>query len=136
MTIAAKEPREFEPEDYSALESEMLALAEAELRDAYKITQKAERYAAVDAVKAKVMDALVPADGEAKFDPEKVKAVFKEVQAKIVRWNILDTGRRIDGYEWVPGRITNHVPSPLEGPARDAAVAQWNALRDCTGLAA
>src|SRR5690606_17293178 len=27
----------------------------------------------------------------------KVKAVFKEVQAKIVRWNILDTGTRIDG---------------------------------------
>jgi poly-gamma-glutamate capsule biosynthesis protein CapA/YwtB (metallophosphatase superfamily) len=44
------------------------------------------------------------------------------------------TGRRIDGYEWVPGRIVDRVPRPLEGPARDEAIAQWNALRDCTGL--
>ena len=43
------------------------------------------------------MDALCPAEGEAKFDPEKVKAVFKDAQAKVVRWNILDTGKRIDG---------------------------------------
>src|SRR6188768_387626 len=50
--VAAKEPRDFQPEDYSALESEMLGLAEGELREAYKITQKADRYAAVDAVKA------------------------------------------------------------------------------------
>ncbi len=68
-----------------------------ELRDAYKFTRKQDRYAAVDAVKAKVMAELVPAEGEAKFDPEKVKSVFKDVQAKIVRWNILDDGKRIDG---------------------------------------
>src|SRR5690606_8052539 len=64
--VAAKEPREFEPEDFSALENEMLALAEAELRDAYKITEKAARYAAVDAVKAKVKAHFLPEEGEAK----------------------------------------------------------------------
>jgi len=94
---AAKEPRDYQPADVSEVEQAVLAIAEADLREAYKITKKQDRYAAVDAVKAKVMDALVPAEGEAKFDPEKVKAVFKEVQAKIVRWNILDTGHRIDG---------------------------------------
>ncbi|MBA1155180.1 polyribonucleotide nucleotidyltransferase [Microvirga mediterraneensis] len=94
---AAKEPRDYQPADVSEVEQAVLAIAEADLREAYKITRKQDRYAAVDAVKAKVMDALVPADGEAKFDPEKVKAVFKEAQAKVVRWNILDTGTRIDG---------------------------------------
>ena len=94
---AAKEPRDFQPADVSDVEKAVLEIAEKDLREAYKITKKQDRYAAVDAVKAKVMDALCPAEGEAKFDAEKVKAVFKEVQAKIVRWNILDEGKRIDG---------------------------------------
>jgi polyribonucleotide nucleotidyltransferase len=94
---AAKEPRDFQPADVSDVEKAVLEIAEADLREAYKITKKQDRYAAVDAVKAKVMEALVPAEGEAKFDPEKVKAVFKDAQAKVVRWNILDTGTRIDG---------------------------------------
>jgi len=95
--VAAKEPREFEPEDFSALENEMLGLAETELRTAYKITEKAARYAAVDAVKAKVKAHFLPEEGEAKYSPEEIGAVFKHLQAKIVRWNVLDTKSRIDG---------------------------------------
>jgi polyribonucleotide nucleotidyltransferase len=94
---AAKEPRDYQPADSSEVEKAVLAIAETDLREAYKITKKQDRYAAVDAVKAKVMAELLPADGEPKFEPEKVKAAFKEVQAKVVRWNILDTGSRIDG---------------------------------------
>ncbi|MBJ6127690.1 polyribonucleotide nucleotidyltransferase [Microvirga splendida] len=94
---AAKEPRDYQPADMSEVEQAVLAIAEKDLREAYKITKKQDRYAAVDAVKAKVMAELLPADGEPKFEPEKVKAAFKEVQAKVVRWNILDTGSRIDG---------------------------------------
>ncbi len=94
---AAKEPRDFNPPDLSEIEKEMLGLAEADLRQAYKITVKQERYAAVDAVKAKVMAAFLPEGQEPRFEKEKVGAVFKELQAKIVRWNILDTGGRIDG---------------------------------------
>jgi len=94
---AAKEPRDYQPADMSEVEKAVLAIAEKDLREAYKITKKQDRYAAVDAVKAKVMAELLPADGEPKFDPEQVKAVFKEAQAKVVRWNILDEGKRIDG---------------------------------------
>jgi polyribonucleotide nucleotidyltransferase len=94
---AAKEPRDYQPADVSEVEKAVLAIAEKDLREAYRITKKQDRYAAVDAVKAKVMAELLPADGEPKFDPEKVKAVFKEAQAKVVRWNILDEGTRIDG---------------------------------------
>ncbi|WP_279482705.1 polyribonucleotide nucleotidyltransferase [Aureimonas sp. SK2] len=95
---AAKEPREHNVPDHSALEGEMLSIAEGELRDAYKNTDKQARYAAVDAVKAKVMAHFLPEGAtETKFSKEEVGAVFKELQAKIVRWNILDTKSRIDG---------------------------------------
>ncbi|RVU13883.1 polyribonucleotide nucleotidyltransferase [Methylobacterium oryzihabitans] len=94
---AAKEPRNFQPADNAEVEKAVLEVGEAELREAYKKTVKQERYAAVDAVKAKVMAALVPAEGEARFEAEKIKAAFKEAQSKVVRWNILDTGSRIDG---------------------------------------
>ena len=95
--LAAKEPREFEPEDQSALETEMLGIIEADLREAYKNTDKQTRYAAVDAAKAKVKAHFIPEDGEARYTPEQVGAVFKSLQAKVVRWNILDTKTRIDG---------------------------------------
>lgn len=95
--VAAKEPRDFTPEDHSELEAEMLGIAEAELRTAYKNTQKAERYAAVDAVKAKVKAHFFPEGVEPKYSAEVIGAVFKHLQAKIVRWNILDTSSRIDG---------------------------------------
>src|SRR5690606_33987099 len=90
-------PREFDPEDMSALEGEMLSMIETELRDAYKNTDKQTRYAAVDAAKAKVKAHFLPLEGEARFTPEQVGSVFKSLQAKVVRWNILDTKTRIDG---------------------------------------
>ncbi|PPD42705.1 MAG: polyribonucleotide nucleotidyltransferase [Methylocystis sp.] len=94
---AAKDPRDLVIADTSAVAAAVAAVAEAELREAYKHTVKQERYAAVDAVKAKVTAALFPEGGEAKFTKEEVGAAFKELQAKVVRWNILDTGIRIDG---------------------------------------
>jgi polyribonucleotide nucleotidyltransferase len=94
---AAKEPRDYEPADLAAVEAEVLRIAEADLRAAYRKTVKQERYAAVDLAKAKVLAELLPTESEARFQPEQVKTAFKEVQAKVVRWNILDTGGRIDG---------------------------------------
>jgi polyribonucleotide nucleotidyltransferase len=94
---AAKEPRDFEPADLSTVEQAVLGIAEGDLREAYRRTVKQERYGAIDVVKQKVVEALCPAEGEQKFSPEQVKAAFKEVQAKVVRWNILDEGARIDG---------------------------------------
>ncbi|KAB2882826.1 MAG: polyribonucleotide nucleotidyltransferase [Pseudorhodoplanes sp.] len=93
---AAKEPRDFNPEDKSALEKEMAALVESELRAAYSIAGKMERHDAVDAAKAKAMAHFCPEEAP-KYDKLAVAAVFKELEAKIVRNNILDTGRRIDG---------------------------------------
>src|SRR5690348_4797089 len=94
---AAKEPREVTPIDNSEIEKEMLGLAEPELRKAYAIPVKQERYAAVGAVKEKVMAHFFPEGQEPKYDKLRVADVFKELEAKIVRWNVLATGNRIDG---------------------------------------
>ena len=95
---AAKEPRDFTADDYSDLEKQMLKVAEADLRAAYKITDKQARYAAVDAAKDKVKNYFLPNGAEATmWSAEQVGVVFKDLQAKIVRWNILDTKSRIDG---------------------------------------
>ena len=64
---AAKEPRDLVVADKSDVEAAVRKIAEAELREAYKITAKQERYNAVDAVKAKVLGELFPEGGEAPF---------------------------------------------------------------------
>ncbi len=96
--VAAKEPRDHQVKDLSELEKTMLGLVEDELRAAYKNVDKQARYAAVDAAKAKVKATLLPEGAEeTTWTSEQVATVFKELQAKIVRWNILDTASRIDG---------------------------------------
>jgi polyribonucleotide nucleotidyltransferase len=94
---AAKEPRELAVADNAALEKKILGLAEKDLRAAYSIPQKMERQTAVADVKAKVMAHFFPEGAEPEYDKLRVGGVFKELEAKIVRWNILDTGKRIDG---------------------------------------
>ena len=95
--LAAKEPRDFTAPDFSALEAEVLAIAEADLRAAYQITEKASRYAAVDAANAKVKEAFAAKIEAGELTKEELGEVVHNLQAKIVRWNILDTGSRIDG---------------------------------------
>jgi polyribonucleotide nucleotidyltransferase len=102
---AAKEPRQFDIPDTSKLEKEMLGIVEADLRKAYAIPRKAERQDAVAAIKKKAMAHFFP-DGN--DNPERpmqlVAGVFKDLEAKIVRWNILDTSKRIDGRDLVTVR--------------------------------
>ncbi|MDB5612975.1 MAG: pnp [Devosia sp.] len=95
--LAAKEPREFHAPDYSALEAEVLKVAETDLRAAYKITDKAQRYAAVDAAKKSVKAAFASKVEAGEVSAEALSEVIHTLQAKIVRWNVLDTGLRIDG---------------------------------------
>ena len=95
---AAKEPRDFTAPDHSELEAEMLAMCEADLRAAYKNTDKAARYAAIDEVKDKVKAHFAPAEGEEpRYASDVIGAVFKTLQAKVVRGAILETKSRIDG---------------------------------------
>src|ERR1700752_2582943 len=95
---AAKEPREVAVADNAALEKEMLKLIEKDLRAAYAVPEKVERHKAIDAAKQRVMGHFSPPDvAEPKYLAPQVASVFKDLEAKIVRWNILDNGTRIDG---------------------------------------
>ena len=102
--VAAKEPRDFTTPDHSELEGKILKLVEAELRDAFTTPAKQERQNKVSAAKAKVMDAFCGEGVAEPLAPTLVGGVFKEVEAKIVRWNILDTKKRIDGRDLVTVR--------------------------------
>src|SRR6201987_6466899 len=95
---AAKEPRELVVLDSASLEKEMLKLIEKDLRAAYAVPEKVERHKAIDAAKERVMGHFSPPDvAEPKYPALQVASVFKDLEAKIVRWNILDSGARIDG---------------------------------------
>ena len=93
---AAKEPRDLVTVDKSAAAKAVADIAEHALRAAYTHTAKQERYKAIDAVKAKVTAALLPVTG-ATLSKEHVNEAFHDLQSKVVRFNILDHGIRIDG---------------------------------------
>jgi polyribonucleotide nucleotidyltransferase len=95
---AAKEPFEFEPEDTDAVKAEMKKLVGDDIIAGYKIQKKQDRYEAIGAAKKKAIAALGKSDDHpAGYDPLKLGAVFKELEADVVRRAILDTGLRIDG---------------------------------------
>src|SRR6476620_1568402 len=94
---AAKEPRDLVVPYNKTQEKEIFGLAEKDLRAAYSIVRKQDRQDAVAAFKEKVMAHFFPEGAEPEYDKLAVAGVFKELEAKIVRWNILDTNKRIDG---------------------------------------
>lgn len=97
---AAKEPRDFTPPNYDDLKAKITTIAEDDLRTAYHIANKAERYAAIGTVKQKVLEHFAPTDETINEDvptAQIISSVFKSVEADIVRGDIIKTGHRIDG---------------------------------------
>ncbi|WP_020180844.1 polyribonucleotide nucleotidyltransferase [Methylopila sp. M107] len=94
---AAKEPRDHKVDDSSELENKLKALVEDDLRAAYKIKAKADRQNAVSDAKKKALAEFSAEGDENAVNPIKLGGVFKELEAKIVRWGILDDKIRIDG---------------------------------------
>ena len=94
---AAKEPWELKS-DASAeeLAAKARAIAEVELREAYKIAAKHERRDRVAAIKEKVVTALAPESTDVTVIG-KAASAFKELEKDVVRSSILATKHRIDG---------------------------------------
>ena len=80
-------------EETKMLTGRVDALARADLRAAYTETVKQVRQEKISAAK-KATAAKLTEEG---LDAESAKGLFKELEADIVRNNILDTGLRIDG---------------------------------------
>ncbi len=93
---AAKEPREMEEKDDSALEAKVAELAKTGLEAAYQEADKQTRQEAIAALRDTVKDELLD---EASGDEERnaVGGAFKGLESDIVRTGILDTQKRIDG---------------------------------------
>jgi polyribonucleotide nucleotidyltransferase len=91
---AAKEPRDHAPPENAELLDKIKGMAERDLRAAYRERIKQARHDKIDSVKQGVLEELA---GEGKADPNLVGGLFKELEAHIVRNDILDTGQRIDG---------------------------------------
>jgi polyribonucleotide nucleotidyltransferase len=95
---SAKEPFDFAVDDTDAVEAEIKALIGADLASAYKIVAKGARQDAVHAAKDKALAQFAKSEANPSgTDAAKIGAVFKELEADVVRRNILDTGIRIDG---------------------------------------
>jgi polyribonucleotide nucleotidyltransferase len=94
---AAKEPWELKV-DTSAeeLAAKARAIAEVELREAYKIAAKHERRDSVAEIKEKVVAALAP-EGTDVAAISQAASAFKELEKDVVRSSILSTKHRIDG---------------------------------------
>ncbi len=90
---AAKEPFDFTPPDYSALYEKIRKLAEDDMRKAFAIREKQERQKAIAAVREKVKEQLTEEEQE---DPN-LGAAFKKLESEILRGEIVNGGKRIDG---------------------------------------
>ena len=84
------------PEKDAALVARIATLAEVNLREAYALRQKQARTVKVDEIRSGVMAQIItPESNEAHSNM--AKALFSELEAKIVRNKILDGEPRIDG---------------------------------------
>ena len=95
---SAKEPFDFEAEDLSSELGAIQKLVGKDLSKAYQITEKLERQAAVGEARDKAAAALVATEeNEDGMDGNVFKSAFKKAEAKVVRGDIIKTGKRIDG---------------------------------------
>ena len=93
-----KEKWDWQPEAINEeLHSRIAELAEQRLGDAYRITEKQERYTNVDAIKEDVTNTLL-AENES-LDVAEINDILSGLEKKVVRTRVLKGEPRIDGRE-------------------------------------
>lgn len=93
--MAAKDPWDVSEKDpvLVKLYADIKAKFAGDVAKAYSITQKQERYAAVDEVRKAAIETFASDD----MPKDKVAGEFHLLEAEVVRGSILKTGKRIDG---------------------------------------
>ena len=95
---AAKEPYDFKADDTDYMVKAINDLVGAKLRAAYGETVKQARRDGIDAAKKTASEALVKSEANPEgYDPSKFSSAFKEAEAHILRRDIIENGRRVDG---------------------------------------
>ena len=91
--VAAKEPFDFAPVDYSDLYAAVKAAGEEQMRAAYGNTDKQERVEAVAAAREAIKAAL----NEEQLADANLGSAMKKLEASILRGDVVKGGKRIDG---------------------------------------
>ncbi len=91
--VAAKEPMDYQPTDYSALSARVRSLGETAMRDAFAIRDKQARVTAIDAAVAGVKAALT----EEELKDANLGPAIKKLESDVLRGDVVKHGRRIDG---------------------------------------
>ncbi len=84
------------PEQDQSLIEKIAQLAQADLNEAYKVRQKQDRYLKIDAIRSRVLGELLTEDMDT-ARVNQIKGIFENLEAKIVRSQILEGEPRIDG---------------------------------------
>lgn len=85
------------PEINNTLHSRIADMAENRLGDAYRITDKLERYAQIDIVKSEIIEKLIAEDET--INVSEVEEILGELEKNVVRSRVLRGEPRIDGRE-------------------------------------
>ena len=88
--------REHVAPDHSELQGKVTDLIGGDIRQAYTVSDKQDRYAAIDAAKAKAKAEFLTDESD-ENDKQILGEVIKAVQADVVRGQIIETRKRIDG---------------------------------------
>ncbi|MGX8939774.1 polyribonucleotide nucleotidyltransferase [Symbiopectobacterium sp. Eva_TO] len=80
-----------------ALLDRVKALSETRLGDAYRITEKQERYAQIDVIKSEVSAELLASDDS--LDANEIQDILGSIEKNVVRSRVLRGEPRIDGRE-------------------------------------
>ncbi|MFT6931770.1 MAG: polyribonucleotide nucleotidyltransferase [Paracoccaceae bacterium] len=91
--VAAKEPFDFQPADYSGLFAKVKSVGEDQMRAAFAITDKQERTGAISAARAVVIATL----SEDEAADANLGSAFKKLESSILRGDVVKNGIRIDG---------------------------------------
>jgi polyribonucleotide nucleotidyltransferase len=94
---AAKEPWDFQPENTDHMVKAIADLVGKDLRAAYELKGKAERHEAISAAKARAQSLVKSDENPDGFDATKFAGAWKESEAHILRRDIIEHGKRVDG---------------------------------------
>src|ERR1700761_3000441 len=94
---AAKEPWDFKAEDTDHMVKAIADLVGKDLRAAYELKGKAERHHAISEAKTRAQSLVKSDENPEGFDPIKFGTAWKESEAHILRRDIIEHGKRVDG---------------------------------------
>ncbi len=95
---AAKEPWDFQADEDKSILHAINDLVGSAIRSAYTIVHKHERHAGVGAAKQTAAERLVKSEANPEgYDASKFGSAFKEAEAHVLRRDIIENGRRVDG---------------------------------------